>query len=71
MADLEIAIPRKEIASFRRRWKVNELALFGFVVRRDFGPEGNHIFTLASLERGENPTSGTFWGRDDKQRNFH
>ena len=48
---LEIAIPRKEIASFHRRWKVNELALFGSVLRRDLGPERNHILYLPRGKR--------------------
>ena len=36
MTKLPIAVQEEEIASFCRRWKVNELALFGSVLRRDF-----------------------------------
>jgi predicted nucleotidyltransferase len=41
MAELQIVVPEGEIASFCRRWKVNELALFGSVLRRDFGPNSD------------------------------
>jgi predicted nucleotidyltransferase len=36
MTKLPIAVQEEGIASFCRRWKVNELALFGSVLRRDF-----------------------------------
>ena len=41
MAELQLAIPEEEIASFCHRWKVNELALFGSVLRGDFGPDSD------------------------------
>jgi predicted nucleotidyltransferase len=41
MAELQLAIPEEEIASFCRRWKVNELALFSSVLRGDFGPDSD------------------------------
>ena len=31
-------LPQRELASFCRRWKVRELAVFGSVLRDDFGP---------------------------------
>lgn len=31
-----LAIPKKEIAAFCRRWKVTEFALFGSILREDF-----------------------------------
>jgi predicted nucleotidyltransferase len=40
MKDLA-AIPKDEIATFCRRWKVRELALFGSVLRQDFGPDSD------------------------------
>ena len=36
-----IDIPRDEIAVFCKRWQVTELALFGSVLREDFGPESD------------------------------
>ena len=36
-----IPIPRAEIAALCRRWKIIELALFGSVLRDDFGPDSD------------------------------
>ena len=36
-----IDIPRGEIAAFCKRWQVTELALFGSVLRDDFGPKSD------------------------------
>ena len=36
-----IEIPRDKIADFCKRWQVTELALFGSVLRDDFGPESD------------------------------
>ena len=36
-----IHIPRDEIAAFCKRWQVTELALFGSVLRDDFGPDSD------------------------------
>jgi len=36
-----IAIPGEKISDFCRRWEVAELALFGSVLRDDFGPESD------------------------------
>ena len=41
MVEFQIVIPEKEIADFCGRWKVTELALFGSVLRGDFGPESD------------------------------
>jgi predicted nucleotidyltransferase len=41
MAKHKIDIPADEIADFCRRWKVTELALFGSVLREDFGPDSD------------------------------
>ncbi len=35
---IQIEIPYDEIAAFCVRWHVRELALFGSVLRDDFGP---------------------------------
>ena len=44
-----IAIPAEEIAAFCERWQVTELALFGSVLRDDFGPESD-IDVLVSFD---------------------
>ena len=36
-----IVIPSDRIATFCERWRVAELALFGSVVRDDFGPDSD------------------------------
>lgn len=36
-----IEIPRERVADFCGRWRVKELALFGSVLRDDFGPESD------------------------------
>ena len=44
-----IAIPSDGIAAFCERWQVTELALFGSVLRDDFGPESD-IDVLVSFD---------------------
>jgi predicted nucleotidyltransferase len=41
MAEKPIAIPQDEITDFCRRWRVTELALFGSILRQDFGPSSD------------------------------
>jgi hypothetical protein len=36
-----ILIDRERLADFCRRWRITELALFGSVLREDFGPESD------------------------------
>jgi predicted nucleotidyltransferase len=36
-----VPIPGDQIAAFCQRWKVTELALFGSVLRDDFGPDSD------------------------------
>jgi hypothetical protein len=38
---IKIEIPKDKIADFCRRWKISEFALFGSVLREDFGPESD------------------------------
>lgn len=44
-----IAIPTDGIAAFCERWQVTELALFGSVLRDDFGPDSD-IDVLVSFD---------------------
>lgn len=36
-----ITLPKDKIIEFCRRWKIAEFALFGSVLREDFGPESD------------------------------
>lgn len=36
-----IAIPSEELAAFCERWQITDLALFGSVLRDDFGPDSD------------------------------
>ena len=50
-----IDLPRDEVAAFCKRWQVVELALFGSVLREDFGP-GSDIDVLAEFDPGARHT---------------
>ena len=41
MAKRKIDISQEQMADFCRRWQISELALFGSVLRDDFGPESD------------------------------
>ncbi len=47
---LRIDTPRDQIAAFCGRWRVTELALFGSVLREDFGPDSD-IDVLVRFDR--------------------
>ena len=38
---LRLDLPEGQIADFCRRWQIEEFALFGSVLRSDFGPESD------------------------------
>lgn len=38
---VQVSIDREKIIDFCRRWKVTEFALFGSVLREDFGPKSD------------------------------
>jgi uncharacterized protein len=42
-------IPRKKIAEFCKRWRINEFALFGSVLRADFHPNSD-VDVLVSID---------------------
>ena len=66
----QIAIPSDRISAFCERWGIAELALFGSVVRDDFGPDSdvdvlvsfNPVarHTLLDMVRMEDELSGLF-----------
>ena len=45
-----IAAPRDQIAAFCGRWRVTELAVFGSVLREEFGPDSD-IDVLVRFDR--------------------
>ena len=44
-----IALPSDGLADFCERWQITELALFGSVLREDFGPDSD-VDVLVSFE---------------------
>ena len=50
-----IEVSPKEIADFCRRWDVSELALFGSVLRDDFGPDSD-VDVLVRFDDRAHPT---------------
>ena len=50
----KISISKKEIAAFCKRWQVTELALFGSVLREDFGPKSD-VDVLVEFAPGRTP----------------
>lgn len=48
---LPIHLPLDEIKTFCERWKIRELALFGSVLRDDFGPDSD-VDVLVTFEPG-------------------
>jgi predicted nucleotidyltransferase len=47
---VHIEIPQEEVAAFCRRWRIDELALFGSVLRHDFRPDSD-VDVLVSFGR--------------------
>ena len=37
----KLRLPTRGLAAFCRRWKIEELAIFGSALREDFGPESD------------------------------
>ena len=50
-----IAIPTEGLAAFCERWQVTEMALFGSVLRDDFGPDSD-IDVLVAFKDGARHT---------------
>ncbi len=54
MSSARIAIPQEQIAAFCRRHHIRRLALFGSVLREDFGPDSD-VDVLVEFEPGHVP----------------
>ena len=50
-----IDVPSDRIADFCRRWQITDLALFGSVLRDDFGPDSD-VDVLAGFREGARHT---------------
>ena len=48
-----IQMPSEELAAFCKRWQISELALFGSVLRDDFGPESDVDVLISFLPEAE------------------
>jgi predicted nucleotidyltransferase len=49
MSIVQLDVPMQQIATFCRKWRIRELALFGSVLREDFGPESD-VDVLVTFE---------------------
>jgi len=52
---IHIEIPREKIAGFCRKWGVKEFALFGSVMRDDFGPDSD-VDVLVVFNKSARPS---------------
>ena len=48
-----IQMPSEELTAFCKRWHISELALFGSVLRDDFGPESDVDVLVSFLPEAE------------------
>lgn len=64
MSNFVATLSRDEIAQFCQRWKIRELALFGSVLRDDFGPNSDIDVLVTFAEDAE-------WGLFDHVQMEH
>lgn len=53
MKQIPLDISHKEVEAFCRRWKITEFALFGSVLREDFGPDSDVDVLVAFADDAE------------------
>ena len=58
-----IAVDREQLAAFCERHHIRELALFGSVLRDDFGPDSD-VDVLVEFEPGHTPGTGVLRERE-------
>jgi predicted nucleotidyltransferase len=63
----QIKIPADEIAAFCRRYHIRQLALFGSVLREDFGPDSD-LDILVEFEPGQVPGLAFFAMEEELSR---
>jgi predicted nucleotidyltransferase len=54
MSEMKIKIPHEKIEAFCKKNHIRKLAVFGSVLREDFGPKSD-IDVLVEFERGKTP----------------
>ena len=54
MEELKLKIPRRELAAFCRKYRIQKLAFFGSVLREDFKSTSD-VDVLVEFERGYTP----------------
>jgi len=59
-----IEIPREAIAEFCRRHRIRRLAVFGSILREDFGPQSD-VDVLVEFEPGATPGFAFFAVQDE------
>lgn len=69
MAPKPIRIPKAKLASFCKRHHIRRLALFGSVLRPDFGPKSD-IDVLVEFEPGHTPGLAFFGMQDELSEIF-
>lgn len=69
MAPKPIRIPKARLASFCKRHHIRRLALFGSVLRPDFGPRSD-IDVLVEFEPGHTPGLAFFGMQDELSKLF-
>lgn len=69
MGTPRIAIPTEAISAFCRRHRIRRLALFGSVLRDDFGPESD-VDVLVEFEPGHVPGLAFFGMQDELSEMF-
>ena len=60
----KIAVPKEQIAEFCRKHYIRKLALFGSVLRDDFGPKSD-VDVLVEFEPGKTPGLAFFAMQDE------
>jgi len=61
MRALPVNINERELAAFARKWGVRELALFGSILRNDFGPASD-VDVLVTFGEGGTLTFDSYVG---------
>ena len=54
MDELKLNVPRRKLAAFCRRYRIQKLAFFGSVLRDDFKPTSD-VDVLVEFEKGYTP----------------
>lgn len=64
---MKIEVPRERLAEFCRKWRITELALFGSVLRSDFGPDSD-VDVLVTFVEEYQPTLSDLLNMEDELR---